>query len=262
MVPKGAERASLVNDVPASGFAPVGHTLVIDWAPTLRYYEHRLEPLVRLEDRHLLRSFRVTPDEVGGRLAASELSIRSSRLSLVSPSPTDEDVCLTIIRDVIETLRPKQFTQLAIWLQYVVPLADVSYDRARQKGLEVFEGVDMAGAGATDFAFILTGDSEHLQWNLEAGIIAQNEVVPRVLRQVGGYTRVPSSPVVLEALGSPPPVAFFCDSAWFVKNIVPSGDSVEWLLENLSEIQDQARRVIPRIHEGITHSAPAREGVQ
>jgi len=63
---------------------PCGYTLLLGWVPTLRYYENRLVPLRNLEERGLLRSFRVEPSEAGGRLDRTELLVTSSQLTLIS----------------------------------------------------------------------------------------------------------------------------------------------------------------------------------
>jgi len=67
---------------------------------------------------------------------------------------------------------------------------------------------DLPSAGATDFAFLLTGQSEEFDWGLEAGVISHEELAPRVLRQIGSYSGIRGSEVVLD--GAPKaPVSFF-----------------------------------------------------
>jgi hypothetical protein len=251
----------LTEDMTIGSLRPCGHTLTVFWVPTVKFYENRLQPLVRLEDEGSLLSFQVTPQSVGARLAGIELSMDSKSLKIFSAGPLGGDACASLLRSVLDAVQPKSYRSVGVALQYVVPLADTSYDDARLKGLQTFADTDFQSVGANDFAVIVSGEKPGMRWNVEAGIIEKSEIPGRMLRQAGGFRGVmPGSDVLLESVGDPE-VAFFADSYWVIQDSQKDADAATWILDKILMVEEQADLVVPQVFQAITHQSPvAQEG--
>ncbi len=232
---------------------PSGYTLLFDWVPTLRYYQDRISPILRLEEKGLIKSFLVQPERLGVRLDGTELQLRPSGMLLMTASELTDPLCVGIISDILATFQPKAFRQLHVMNQYVIPIHK-SYDAARRDGLSAIKEADLQSIGGTDFAYMVTGESPNIHWMVEAGIISKDEIRQRVLRTVGAFEGGPSSEMLLNNVESSE-VAFFCDSQWIVKNLAPTGGPRDWVLEVFADIDRLASKVMPQVLQGIVRES-------
>jgi hypothetical protein len=211
-----------------------------------------LEPLVRLEDQQILRSFKVDPNEVGGRLDDVEFRMTSSSLTLMSTRPLTDEPCVTLVSSLVSTVEPRALSGLLVMLQYIVPLPNVSYDDARRRGLEALGHGMALSAGANDFAILVTGASPGLMWGVEAGVVARGEVRQRILRQRGYFKGQGPSSELLLARAKEPQVGFFADSQWTVTSFTAPRVDGPAIVEQLSVVEEEAERVMTQIFQGIT----------
>jgi hypothetical protein len=229
-------------------FDPCGHTLLVDWVPTVSYYENRLKPIQELEDAGTLLQFRLDADSLGARLASAEIEVGPSRLALLTGRTITDDVSFSLLNSFLESVKPRRYTASGMLLQFVVPLEGASYDDARAEGLTGLGNADLASVGAKDFSVVLDGGG----WNLEAGIIAQNEIEMRMTRSVGGFSGIVGSTIAAQAAGSPA-VAFFCDSYWPITEYPPLSGAARWFLDKVPEVVNEAQVVVKKVFEGITN---------
>lgn len=189
---------------------PLTESLLVHWHPTLRYHQHRLDILAQLEADGLLREFRVTGDDIGARTAETQLTLTDESLVVFARAGLASDQAAALLRLAFEAVLPSRY-HISVFYQYVVPIANTSYSDAKTEALaSLSDGI--LGLGATDFAFLVDGKRGASAWQCEFGIVSQEEMQPRIRREVGRTgRRFGTVPPFFSDIRLDTPVGFFAD---------------------------------------------------
>jgi len=113
---------------------------------------------------------------------------------------------------------PQALVQARFRFQWLAPLTDLDYARARVVAAEGF--FDKAIPKLTDFAMIgdLRSDKPAGNVRVEAGVLQRAEIPMRLAGQGSGIAPPdPETPPTLWPVDSLPEVAFYTQSVWFVE---------------------------------------------
>lgn len=224
---------------------PVTHGLVLHWAPTLRYHQHRLDPVEALESDGSLRSFRVEPSEVGARTDRSQLMLSASGLVLQSSESLLTEANTLLVRLALDAAKPVRYRKATALYQFVIPL-EVDYDDARRTVLGRLSGSTFGPFGAYDFAMLVDGKGPSLEWHLEFGVVSREEVAPRLERLHGHFRE--EHGFYRSTLLEPPAVALYADSIWNALGFDPGQDPIQAVNELTGSTEHEADRVMQELY--------------
>jgi hypothetical protein len=232
---------------------PVTQALVVHWQPTIEYHQHRLDLLAGLRSDDLLEQFRVTPDEVGVRTKAAELTISEHELSLHPRGSEFSDDVIDLLRRAFGSVAPPQYHFR--WVsQYLIPIETMSYELARQSALEQ---MSLGSAAASDFAMLIEGKGEDgTEWHCEFGIVEEDEIAGRLRRWVGrmsdfGAPKTRSVEIPSEL----PAVALFVDLLWLVPNRAGRDrDSADDIAEQIQRLDRATESLVGQFQTKLSGS--------
>jgi hypothetical protein len=214
--------------------------------PTVRHFQARLSVLEAIEASGRLASFRVTDDAIEARTKpAEELTLSSSEVRVLSFTGPDEIRRLAGV--VAEEVEPP-VQALNGTFQYVLPLP-TGYDEARQIAAETLLGDWVLQKGAADWAMIIDGVHHDTTYQAEFGIVAEQEIVPRIERTVGrqqALGRQKSTPSYLRNRKLPQ-VAIFVDAHWFVGSLGSEEGRLAAALERWTAMLSDSNDLVSQI---------------
>ena len=196
---------------------PWTQTIQIQWRPELRFYEVRIAILRMLEDREILKAFRVGEDFVDAQLfdARTQFSVHQSGLSLSLSHPeANLGLAWEAITIAIAQVRPAEARRVLCAFQHIAELPS-SFDEAVRAGAKGVLQSRVSSAEASDWAVLLdvqVAGEPSLQGQVEYGIVRARELADRLARRVG---RMRESPVLDRQLWTNvqfPQVALFADT--------------------------------------------------
>ncbi len=242
---------------------PVTESLIVHWQPTVRFHQHRLDPLAELESKGLLRKFRVSDDEIGARTDDAELILSEDRARIRARGGLLSSDARQLLQLAFRAAGPSEYLFSLVY-QYLIPILDQSYDEARSSALNQLSGGFLGSLGVYDFAFLADGRrSDSDEWHCEFGILSQDEVLPRLRREVGqiGTLGGPTG-----FIGDEPrdmAVAFFADFLWHIT--VPTervlrADVVDELGERIRELRSETDSLVSRFHSHLCEESLSNVG--
>jgi hypothetical protein len=204
--------------------APWTQSVSVRWRPALRFYTKGVEILGDLDERKVLRAFKVGVDQIDARiLSGHELSIRQGGLWLeIFGQDADVDEVWEFVVSAVETIKPAAMGGVGTQFQHLVPL-DVPYDVALPLSRDSFLRPPPGGEEITDWALVvnLAGGAATEPANagpsVEFGVVSGREAMGRLTREVGGAASIGGSGLNSRVRWQQvefPAVALFADSAW------------------------------------------------
>src|SRR5262249_51813970 len=137
--------------------------------------------------------------------------------------------------------------------QWLDPI-DGNYDDARRAAAQRVFG-ELPEIQPSDFAVLLDARSDDaaMAFRCEVGVVAANEIPPRLSRQQGrmrqGRDEVPAT---IWPVSSLPEVALFCDTDWMAEGDAP--ESVQEFLNVWGSVRVSAERVVSELFERLRPS--------
>jgi hypothetical protein len=173
--------------------APWTQNVTLGWRPELRFYQERVAILKTLEDRGLLKAFRVGSDRVDGRLVddAHELSINESSLTLRVRTPFGGPELWERMWEAadyaVKRIGPARYHRISVAFQHVVELP-LAFEEAVRRGYDrLFGGAAGSPIPFGDWAYLtnLALDEPPAYGYTEFGIVEAEELPDRLSRAVG-----------------------------------------------------------------------------
>jgi hypothetical protein len=190
----------------------------LSWKPEVRFLERRLEPLRALDERKEVRSFNTQQSDVVVSVGDHyhELRYGSGGLSMrLSDSKADPEPLFAAIADVIRIFEPETVGAARANLQYLHPL-EGDYGELRRLWAERFVQPAFRPL-ISDWALLLNADFVGIDpaWAgaVELGIVADDEVAPRLNRSLGKLSGGDSLGEISDRIELPG-IGFFADSTW------------------------------------------------
>jgi hypothetical protein len=212
---------------------PVTESLVVHWWPTVQYHVRRLDVLTTLRSEGLLRQWHVDEEEVAARTEAVQLTMAEDRVSVYPRGSLVDAETRRVLTLAFNTSSPPSYHYHALF-QYLIPISAKGYDEARASALQAM------GLPASDFALVLDGTRHDTPWHGEVGIVAKNEVEPRMRRWVGGISELEGPlPLFIDLPAETAPVSFFADFAW----LAPERDTSDTAEETVSDLVTQVQEL-------------------
>jgi hypothetical protein len=221
---------------------PVTESLVVHWRPTIQYHERRVELLTQLRAASVLEEWRVTPNSVGARTPAAQITMDEDGVYLHPRRSLLHDPALDLLRRAFDCVAPPSYHFTAAF-QFLIPIRDRSYDEARA---ELLARVSLAPLMARDFAILLDGSLAGDKWTCEFGVIAEPEVESRVRRWVGRMgdqagVLPPYVPIPDEVA----PASLFIDISWLVPEREGRGpESVNDIAKKVGSLIDHTAETV------------------
>jgi hypothetical protein len=192
--------------------APWTPTLHLSWRPALTFYEKGVEILRCLDERGVLRAFRVGDDRVDARLldANHELTVRHNGLTLdLFGVDADVDSAWECVVAALQKLELDKATAMAKF-QHMVPLG-IPFDEAVAVGSRRFLSLPST-VKVADWALLINPDPGS---SVEFGIVGAHEAIDRLTRRAGRMRMgQDASNASRWANTAFPDVALFADSFW------------------------------------------------
>lgn len=228
--------------------SPLTETLSVEWRPSLRYHQHRLEVLEALQSARLLTAWRVSDEEIGARTEVAELTMRDTGVLLSSRRSLTSDEVSRIFRLVLGAVAPPEY-HFHVAYQYLEPIADRTYDEARTFALN---RMSFGLLGARDCAVVMDGPVSDRPWHVEFGIVSPDEVEVRLRRWVGSSAQNfgTNFSTFFEAPPDVAPVSLFADLLWAVPErdaANSTDDTVHDLSQEIQELADKASEIVSQI---------------
>lgn len=244
---------------------PVSESLIVHWQPTVHYHQHRLDPLAELESLGLLRKFRVDGDEVGARTDEAELVLSQDGARIQARGGLRSTAATELLRLAFRAADPSEYLFFLAY-QYLVPIIDQSYDEARIGALNQLSGSFLGSLGVYDFAVLIDGRrSNRDEWHCEFGVLSQEEILPRLRREVGQIRAFGGPHGFFGDEPSDMPVAFFADVLWHI-NVptarAPSDDAVDELCHRIQGLADETDVLVSRLHSHICEDSLSQIGAE
>ena len=134
---------------------PTTQIIRLSWRPELRFYERRIAVLRELDDRGLLRAFRVGNNHVETQLTAGSNQLRFSQggLNLLLVGEVDSHAAAwDAMQLVVDQIQPKRYGEAQGEFQFVLPL-DLDFEQAIERGYSrLFTG--LSGGSWWDWALL------------------------------------------------------------------------------------------------------------
>ncbi len=161
---------------------PWTQTLELTWRPALTFYEERMAILRCLDDRKVLRAFKVDPNRIDARLIkpGHELQVRHNGLVLeLLGQDADLELAWACVVAALDLIKPTNTTVSARY-QHIIEL-DGPFDQtvrvARDRVLSMPDQPEIE-----DWAVLMTFTGPS---TVEFGVIRDDEAIPRLTRSVG-----------------------------------------------------------------------------
>jgi hypothetical protein len=191
----------------------------VRWRPDFRFYEARTRFLSRLDEKGLIRAWRVEEEEVSARLrdADHEALLDSGGITVIGTTlEPDIERLIFAAEAAIKEVGIPRLTTMRVQFEYIYPL-EGSYDEIRIESARRFLG-SLADLRITDYAVLLDGQRSDLsyEYKLEFGIVSRTEIPLRLSRLIGrmrGEGEQQSLPRSLN-FSKLPEVALFADMSW------------------------------------------------
>jgi hypothetical protein len=230
-------------------------TASLQWAPELRYYEHRAGILRMMKEAGLLTAFKVGDSHAGAQLGDDSHEIDFSHRDLVAAVRARDGDVQRVRRAaelVLSELRPMGVGRASFAFQHLHPL-EMDYDDARRTGIASLLGTSELGPVVLgDFANLLDGVAADPPCTVDAeyGIVSADEIPRRLSREMGrirGSGRQPRSPIRKMDVSDLPPVALFIDATWTLTERI-ADDAV---LDRFIQAWDACRIVSDEFAESV-----------
>jgi hypothetical protein len=224
----------------------------VTWRPTLRYYQHRLDPLEKLEKEGRLDAFRINEHDIRARNSGMELWLRSTGVSIYALANVGNAEVLSLIGHVLDAVAPASLGHLHGNYWHVVPLDEsADYDERRIDALDRWSGGLLTKAGGQDFAILMDGESAGRTWQCEFGIVTAEEAVERLAGKVG--SRMPRHDVTLTVgADSLPPIGILVQSLWHGRFPTRDADHGRWIDGTINQIDMAAEILVDQLYGFIT----------
>jgi hypothetical protein len=229
----------------------------VRWRPDFRFYEARTRFLSRLDEKGLIRAWRVEEEEVSARLrdADHEALLDSSSITVIGTTlEPDIERLIFAAEAAIKEVGISRLTRMRVWFQYLYPL-EGSYDEVRIESARRLLG-SFADLKITDYALLLDGRRDDLsyEYQLEFGIVSRTEIPLRLSRLIGrirGGERQQSLPRSLD-FSKLPEVALFADMNWRYAQVPVPNEAAGALRELWAGGRREADALLERIKSTVT----------
>lgn len=231
----------------------------INWRPSFRFYEARTKFLSRLDEKGLVRAWRMEDEEVSVRLGDREheafLTPTGVRVFATTTEPDLERLILAAELAVKETNIPR-LTIVRVYFQHLYPI-EGKYDEIRSRSAHLLLGSFADDLKVSDYALLVDGrpDDPTYAFQVEFGIVSRVEIPLRLARLIGRMRgeedQQRSLPRQLR-LADLPEVALFADSSWALVK-APASDEISGALRELwgSGVRE-ASALVERIRSTVT----------
>jgi hypothetical protein len=222
-------------------------TMSLEWTPSLRFYERKIQLLQGMERRGLLAAYAVQEGLVGLLVGdrAMELIVTSRSCSLrLSGSTFDRDRLFEAIGMILRTVEPMAIRATSYSSQHLAALSD-SYEEGKSRFIESFFDGRSSNIGLDDMAVLVDGqDPEHeTSYQVEFGVVSADEIPDRLNRHAGRMEAQESlSPYDWSTSGFPA-VALFVDSSWELNERANGSDGSVLMKRLLEEAEGRADRL-------------------
>ena len=191
----------------------------VRWRPDFRFYEARTRFLSRLDEKGLIRAWRVEGEEVSALLrdADHEALLDTGSITVIGTTlEPDIERLIFAAETAVKELGISRLTTMRVQFQYIYPL-EGSYDKVRIESARRLLS-SLADLRVTDYAVLLDGQRDDLsfEYKLEFGIVSRTEIPLRLSRLIGrmkGEEKQQSLPRSLN-YSKLPKVALFADMSW------------------------------------------------
>jgi hypothetical protein len=239
--------------------SPWSQSFELRWRPCLDFYEHRVALLQSLKDRKLLRQFRVGDNQVSARLGGSRtLEISVEGMSLLDAlGPIQDEEGLRLLMDVVNTLHPS-VTRATSWCSHLLSIDwELDYEAACRRASSAVFGQLAEDASFTDFAILVDGLRDDLQFQAEFGVVSADEAPMRIARIIGNRIGGPEGHFVDAMFGRPyPSLGLFMDSQWTTLEGVPSWEDLPyWVVELGRRSENSATEVLTHVYRRVHRGA-------
>jgi hypothetical protein len=222
----------------------------MNWRPALSFYEKRTEILRCLDDKKVLRAFRLAADHIDARLTrpGQELRVRQSGLALeLLGQDADADLAWPCVVAALERIEPENTTVNARY-QHIIPL-ELPFKEAVAIARDRF--IKLPSLPVSDLALVLNLEQGCM---IEFGIVGPGEAIPRLTRTVGQMrpADVPHFAGFWEH-SDIPDVALYADSLW--PGLPAAGENYDGVREAWSQTRDRASEVVDSLYAEISVQA-------
>jgi hypothetical protein len=247
--------------VPAMhALTPWSHGIELRWRPCLAFYEQRFVVLQLLEQRRLIRQFKVDEDAVHVRFRGSAnmtLSVVDLRLD-DARGMLDQALVQSVYEIVLAQLSPEA-RALVLRFQHIVPLDwDLGHQDARGRASQAVFGTMASDLRVTDFAVLIDGRArqEEAVYQAEFGVISQEEAPLRLSRLAGRMGEGTHPEIEAAVTRQYPPLAVFIDSRWdYSGSRQHHAQATSWAWSLSTTLSEEAAELAASVHRQITASA-------
>jgi hypothetical protein len=230
----------------------------VRWRPEFRFYEARTRFLTRLEEKGLIRAWRIEGDEVSVRLKDADHQVfvdpGSVRAFATTPEPDIERLILAV-EAAVQEINPARLTTMRVYFQHLLPM-EGDYAEVRASSARRVLGSLAEDLKISDYALLLDGRrGEPLyEYQVEFGVVSKAEIPLRLSRQVGRMRGGDASHALSSRFASSklPEIALFADSQWRVVEMPPPSEIGHALREFWSAGRREADSLAERIWSTVT----------
>jgi hypothetical protein len=230
----------------------------VRWRPEFRFYEARTGFLSKLDEKGLIRAWRIEGDEVSVRLKDTDhealLNPRGIRLVATTPEP-DIEPLMVAAETAFEEIKPRRITTVRLYFQHLHAI-EGDYDEVRASSGRRLLGSLADDLKLSDYALLVDGrrGEPPYEYQVEFGVVSKAEI-PRRLSRWAGRIRGEDRPYPqFRDLDSSklPEIALFVDSNWSVIQPPPPNEIGHALREFWSAGRREADSLVERIRLTVT----------
>lgn len=232
--------------------------MVVDWPPSVRFFDRRSQLLNALKDQGLVSAFRWSENVIGARLGRAELLEVSSQGALVVTMGPDArlETAQKALMLAIESVGPEHIWLNTVLFQYILPL-DTSYDEARKMTGNRVVGNLMPQAVPLDWSLLVDGRSARSAKSLfqvEFGVIDEREAPDRLARRVGRVHSAGLAPFPEDFFDYDydyPGSALFFDWRWTPRSRFDAADVKPGLFAQWAALAEESEAMCEAIQAGV-----------